>query len=264
MKRINFTTTLLFLLILCGTAHAQERGDGIAEGQKKDPVGVISGRSGSGIGSQGQSGSNRWFSKNIDYANSPGYVRPFIKGLSDFGIKAGGNFQEMGTSPFTQQFTPGIVGGIYFRRFYRVTAFKIEALASSAHYESSQPAGYYTVHASDSVTKSSFKAMYISIPAMFELRLYRDLYIEVGPQYSYLLSSADKNGVFSKIYKQNDIFYKSEFSGLIGLEVNLPRKFKVDVRYIKGITDVNNSVYPKAYLQWQINSLQATLSYRLY
>lgn len=266
MKQIYFAATLLLLFIAVSTANAQERGDGKAESVDKNPDGIISGRTGTdrpGGFEKGKS-SNAWFNKNMAQAGDKSDNRPFVHGVSDFGIKLGGNFQEIGTSPFTSQFNPGIVGGLYFRRFYRVTAIEIEALASSAHYISSQPAGYFTTHASDSVTKSEFRTIYLSVPMMFQLQVIKRLFVEVGPQYSYLISSADKNGAFTKIYKKDDVFYKSEFSGVVGLEYLYNRKFKIDVRYVKGITDVNNNLYPKAYLEWTINSLQATVSYRLY
>ena len=99
---------------------------------------------------------------------------------------------------------------------------------------------------------------------MGQLMVFKDIYFELGPQYSYLLSYSEKNGAFSKIYGADDIFKKSEFSMVIGVEAKFDKKFKFDLRYIKGLTDVNNSVYPSAYLQWNINSIQATIAYKLY
>ena len=86
----------------------------------------------------------------------------------------------------------------------------------------------------------------------------------LGPQYSHLISSSDKNGEFTKIYGKNNVFYKSEFSMVGGFEIQLPHALRIGARYIKGLTDVNNSIYPKAYEAWTINTVQITFSYRLY
>ncbi len=255
MKRVHFTSILLLLLLSCAATYAQERGDGSAQnGTKANDKGITTGRSG-----------KRILGAVNEYNNGDVFrSKPFVPGTSDFGVKAGVNFQELATSPFAPKLTAGIVGGLYFRRYWRVTGVKIEALASSAHYVSKEPAAYYASSAKDTVSKSEFKAIYLSVPVLGELRLYHEIYIEIGPQYSHLMASSDKNGAFSHIYGKSDIFFKSEFSGVIGIEAGLPYGLKIDARYCKGLTDVNNSIYPQAYLQWTINTIQATVSYNLY
>src|SRR5262249_6538372 len=156
--------------------------------------------------------------------------RPSVPGLSDFGVKLGGNFTQMATSPFTNGFAPGIVGGLYVRRFWRVTAVEVELLASSAPYVCRDAAAASAPNASDTVSKSQFRSIYIRVPVMFSLKVSNTLYAETVPEYSYLLSSADKNNAFTNAYKKSDIFHKSEFSWVLGLEMKLPKKFKVGVR----------------------------------
>jgi len=268
MKRINFVTTLLLVLFLCTVSRAQERGDGLATPKNNDK-GIITGRTGPDNGN-GQiiHGTNSWFDKNmmLQYwtKHKDGTPFPFTLGLSEFGVNLGGNFQEMAHSPFTKSFKPGLVGGLYYRRYWRLTAVKVELLGSTAHYVSTQAAGVYATHPTDSTSKSFFKTRYFSLPVLAQLMVVKDVYLELGPQYSYMLSYSEKNGVFSKIYGPDNIFKNSEFSMIIGAEAKINRKFKFDLRYIKGMTDVNNSVYPSAYLQWNINAIQATVYYRLY
>ena len=268
MKRIYFVTTLLLVLFLSKSGYAQERGDGLAA-PKPDDKGIITGRTGRDNGNGVIiHGTNPWFDKNMmlqywSRRKSAG-MYPNTLGLSEFGVKLGGNFQAVVHGPFTRSFKPGLVGGIYYRRYWRFTAVKVELLGSSAHYVSTQSAGVYAKHPIDSTSKSFFRGKYLSIPVMGQLRVLDDVYIEFGPQYSYLLSYTEKNGAFSKIYGSDNIFKKAEFSLLIGAEARINKKMEFDIRYIKGLTDVNNSVYPSAYLQWNINSIQASLAYKLY
>ena len=263
MRRIHCGITLLILLVLGTATQAQERGDGKASPTQKDPSGILTGRDGYSAGPAG--GTNPWFNKNMRYAqDASDGPQQFVKGISDLGIKLGGDMQQMQHSPFGGQLSPGIIGGIYLRRFWRITALKVEALVNSAKYTSTQPAAEYaTNHPSDSTAKSIFKSVYLSIPALAELKVYHTIYLEVGPQYSYLLTYKDKNDAFTKIYGHNDIFHPSEFSGVLGAEMTINSKLKAEIRYVKGLTDVNNSVYPKAYLQWNVNSIQAMVSYKL-
>ena len=261
MKRIHFITILLLLLLLGSAAQAQERGDGLGNNDERNPHAIASGRIGAGAIVRGR---NRWFENNLRYGRKTDGTLPFTPGITELGVKLGGNIQQMAHSPFEKQFSLGLIGGVHYRRYWRITGVKVELLGSSAHYTSNEPAAYNaTTHPSDSVTKSSFRALYVSLPALGLIRAYKNIYLELGPQYTYMVSYADKNGAFSKIYKRSDIFYRSEFSGIIGAEARISHKFKADLRYIKGLTDVNNSVYPKAYLQWNINSVQATVMYRL-
>ena len=187
-------------------------------------------------------------------------------GISEYGVKAGLNCQQMAHSSFTNTFFPGALAGVYFRRHWRFTAIKIELLGTTGHYTSAQAVGSVATPAENNTSKSTFNTTYLSLPALAQLRIHRDpdLWLEVGPQYTYLLTYSDKSDIFSKEYGQDNIFKRSEFSGVIGAEYKINTRFKVDLRYAKGLTDVNNSVYPQAYLQWNINSIQATLSYKLY
>ncbi len=276
MSRIPFLSALLLVLLVSVAATAQERGDGEAAARRQiHDKDIIDGRGSKG---KGRAGSRSGAANANQGKNTTGVFRkfgndegesepaPFSHGRTELGAKLGVNFQEMAKSPFSPNFAPGVVGGGYFRRYFRRTGLRMELLASTGSYTSQNPAAYYAEHTAtmDTVTKSAFRAVYLSVPILFEQRIFRKVYVQVGPQISYLLSSKDKNGEFTKIYGRNDIFKKAEFSMLIGAEYQLPYKLRVGARYIKGLTDVNNSVYPKAYFAWTVNSLQVSVSYNLF
>ena len=274
MGKIGFLVTLLFLLTLSVATRAQERGDGSADGGKREKRVVRDHETWGGY--DGEQRSKRLGGKRLKIRlkwNTPENskktdrpVRRWPHGETEIGAKLGLNFQELSQSPFSPSFNPGIVGGGYFRRFFGGSGVRVELLGSTASYTSQNPAAYYATHTAgtDTVTKSAFRGIYISIPAMFEQRAFKKLYLLFGPQYSRLISSSDKNGEFTKIYSKSNVFFKSEFSLVGGFEVQLPHALSIGARYVYGLTDVNNNIYPKSYLAWTINSIQATFSYRFY
>ena len=273
MGRIPFFAVLLFSLLLAGAAGAQERGDGVADGGKREKRVVHDHDKYQRHDTRNEGIFMRLSKHKIKFSwNTPEsipdseYYSRSPRGETDLGVKVGFNFQEMIKSPFSPSFNPGVVAGGYFRRFWGSSGIRGELLINTASYNSENPAAYYAPHTvgTDTTTKSAFKAMYISIPVMFEQKCFHKLYLLLGPQYSYLVSSSDKNGEFTKIYGKSNIFYKSEFSLVGGFEVQLPHALRIGARYVKGLTDVNNSIYPKAYEAWTMNAVQLTFSYRLY
>ena len=76
---------------------------------------------------------------------------------SDWGIKAGGNFQQLSASPFVPAYNTGYVAGLYVAKHWNKVALRVEALVSNAHYTTEKSAtyglfyekGYDTVHKGD-------------------------------------------------------------------------------------------------------------------
>ncbi len=274
MGRIPFLAILLCFLLFSAAASAQERGDGSAEGGKREKR-VVHDKNKDKYSDKSREERKRERRENRrkfkltwntpEKTDAVSY-KPSPHGETDLGAKLGFNFQEIVKSPFSPSFNPGVVAGGYFRRFWGRSGIRAELLVNTASYTSQNPAAYYVQHttSTDTVTKSAFKTAYLSIPAMFEQRCSQKVYLLFGPQYSLLVSSSDKNGEFTKIYSKNNVFFKSEFSLVAGFEVQLPHAIRIGARYIKGLTDVNNNVYPKAYEAWTINAIQVAFSYRFY
>ncbi len=273
MSRIPLFTFLLFSILFSAAAGAQERGDGSAEGGKRQKRVVHDNDKYQHSSTKSEGIFRRLGRHKIKLTwNTPEsttdseYYRRSPRGETDLGVKVGLNFQEITKSPFSPSLNPGLVAGGYCRRFWGGSGIRGELLINTASYTSQNAASYYVPHiaSTDTVTKSAFKAVYLSVPIMFEQRIRHKAYLILGPQYSYLISSTDKNGEFTKIYNKSNVFFKSEFSLVGGFEIQLPHALRIGARYIKGLTDVNNSVYPKAYEAWTINTVQISFSYRLY
>ncbi len=168
----------------------------------------------------------------------------------DLGIKVGGNFNQLAGTGFKKAYQPGIVGGVFVGVRKGKMGVRAEGLVSSAKYT-------YTYTAT---TDGTFKNIYLDIPLLFEYKIIPRLWAQVGPQFSNVISvSADPNppaGTDPKSY------FKSSFSGVLGLEAKLPAHLVVGARYILGITDVNDVSFGTAGGSWKTRTIQAYVGFR--
>ena len=185
---------------------------------------------------------------------------------SDFGIKAGANFQQIAGSPFVPAYNTGFVAGLYGAKHWDKVGLRIEVLVSNAQMNTEHPVSYGMFHekGSDSTSKGDFKAMYVSIPVLLEAKMSKRVNFEIGPQYNYMLSFTDNNGAYTKQFKNDKILKTGEVCLALGFNFKLPYKLNLDLRYVKGITDINKNTYYRALDAWNNNAGQVTLSYKLY
>jgi hypothetical protein len=184
---------------------------------------------------------------------------------SDFGIKGGVNYQAIMGSAFKPAYNAGYVAGIYGAKHWDKVGLRIEVLASSAHYttEKAPTSSLFYEKGMDTVKKGDFNCMYLSVPILLEIKLKNKLFLEVGPQYNYLLSTNDNNGAYTKQFKNDNIFKSGEYCFDIGINYNLSHHFNIGARFVTGINNINKDTYPHAYDSWTAYSAQAALSIRL-
>lgn len=83
---------------------------------------------------------------------------------------------------------------------------------------------------------------YISVPLMLQYNIIPGLYIEGGPEVSYLLSAKDKfNGTSN--YEAETIDYTDELNKIdvgvgIGIGYNITQNFGLNARYVPGLFDI--------------------------
>ena len=172
-----------------------------------------------------------------------------------FGVKLGANFNELhttNTAAIQQAYKPGIVGGLFLSVRKGKFGGRLEGLLNSSNYT-------YTYNAAQNGT---YKNLYLEIPLLFEYRIIDRLWAQAGPQFSDILSvSANPNprpSVDPKTY------FKSEFSGVIGLEAKLPVHLMLGVRYILGVTNVNNEALTQVSGSWKNRTIQAYVGFRFF
>lgn len=129
---------------------------------------------------------------------------------------------------------------------------RVEVLASSMHYTFR--------HITDSAgQKGDFTALNINIPAMLQYNLFSVVLLQAGAQYSTLISIKNNAG-YSGDAKL--LFKSSELSFVGGAEAQLPYNFMVGVRYIHGLSNMNNNTvfYNE---EWKHSAFQLTVGYRI-
>jgi hypothetical protein len=139
----------------------------------------------------------------------------------DLGIKFGGNYDHISGNGWNSNYHTGYNSGIFLG--FRESFFGIqgEALAASARY----------THAPN----TDINNLFLHVPVLFQIRLIPRVWLQAGPQYSFLLASRFAGG-----NNAADYFKQSGFSGVAGIQVFLPLHLVVGARYIFGLSDWNN------------------------
>jgi hypothetical protein len=160
------------------------------------------------------------------------------------GVKLGANFQELSGSTWDNAYKAGFTGGAFVGVTKKKMGVQVEALVSSAKFSANESAN------SPSVT---FNNLYLNVPVLFEYKLINRLWLQVGPQFSDLVSTNNNDHI-------NNAFKTSDFGGALGLQVILPVHLVASARYILGFTNVNN--LPGATGSWDNRSIQLSIGFR--
>ncbi|MCF8449279.1 MAG: PorT family protein [Taibaiella sp.] len=160
------------------------------------------------------------------------------------GVKIGVNMQQLagsGNAVWGDTYNPGIVGGAFASVHKRNIGVRVEALIKTAKFD---------FHNSN----LSVNTLSLDIPALFEYKIIKRVWLQAGPMYSSMIKAKASDG--SDI-KGN--FTTSDLSVVGGVEVSLPRKFTVGARYIKGLINVNRTATDEI---WKNTSFQFSVGYR--
>ena len=170
----------------------------------------------------------------------------------EFGIKLGANVQSIsGPEMWEQSYNPGIAGGIFVGMHKNKIGVRLEILASTSRYNARTLA--------DSLgNKGDFRATYLNLPVLFEYCIIPKLLLQVGPQYSNMLSIKSVTA-FSGDVKA--LFNQSEFAGVIGFEGKLPKHISAGARYIYGFSDLNNQGITNE--KWSTSTIQVYAAYAI-
>jgi len=172
----------------------------------------------------------------------------------EFGAKLGANLQSISSKTWDNNFQTGIVAGITLGMHHKKVGVQAEVLISTTSFSSPILV--------DSATnnKDLLRAVSINIPIMFEYSFIPRLKIQVGPQYTNMISVKSTKGYFG----DPKVFFKqTEFSGVIGLEAKLSKHVNAGVRYLIGLTNINNDwVTPASIDPWKTQAIQICVGYK--
>jgi Outer membrane protein beta-barrel domain len=119
---------------------------------------------------------------------------------------------------------------------------------------------YTTYHLRDSfISGGSLNNVSIDIPVLFEYNFLPHAWIQIGPQFSTLVSVT-----YDRATPDNDpknFFQTDNFSGVIGLELRLPYKLSLGARYTYGFSNIRASESPE---KWNASAIQAYLGLKIW
>ena len=101
---------------------------------------------------------------------------------------------------------------------------------------------------------------YQNVPVIFKVYFARFFNLQAGPQLG-LLTFAQKDGSGSSTVDLKDDLKKTSLSLCLGAGVDLPMKVNFDVRYVMGLSDINDIPGENSINN---NILQASIGYRLF
>nr|WP_315028280.1 porin family protein [uncultured Chryseobacterium sp.] len=145
-----------------------------------------------------------------------------------FGLKAGLNISSLSNSDSNSK--AGFYGGVF-------------ANIPVAQDFSVQPEVLYSGMGAKAKGNSDLKVNldYIAVPVMFQYNALPNLYLEAGPQFSFLINSKFKNNSASVDAK--DTFKTFDFGLGLGAGYYFTPNIGVNVRYVAGLTDVNKEKF---------------------
>ena len=108
-------------------------------------------------------------------------------------------------------------------------------------------------------SEDEYDFSYINIPVLFKLYLAGGLNLQVGPQFG-LLTSAALNAADGSETDIKNTLKGSDISLCFGAGIDLPFKLNADVRYVLGVSDVNDLAGATDALKNKV--IQVSLGYR--
>jgi hypothetical protein len=115
----------------------------------------------------------------------------------------------------------------------------------------------------DSIKDGSFRVNNLSIPLLLNIKLFSRAVIQLGPQFTGVVSVRDKD----ELFKDAKSLFKSSFDGVIGVNLKLPAHLDIGARYIIGLSNMHSTNGTNTTQQvddtWKQRTLQIHLGYSI-
>ncbi|UXP32332.1 PorT family protein [Reichenbachiella agarivorans] len=151
----------------------------------------------------------------------------------ELGVKAGLNFNSASIDAASNGGSVKDVADT--RTGYHFGAYAVIALGPLAL----QPEAYYSVQGADidvNGAKGAINSNYLQVPVLLRFNFLKMFNVHVGPQFGFVIKNElDANGSVEDL--KNDT-KSGDFSIAAGAGVDLPFNLNVNVRYVKGFTEM--------------------------
>ena len=105
------------------------------------------------------------------------------------------------------------------------------------------------------MTNGRFRLNYFNIPLIAQVRILNRVWLQVGPQYSGIVSVEDKDEF---VNDASQLFENGTISLIGGLWVEMTRHLNAGARYVLGLSDLNKTDLES----WKQRDLQIHIGYK--
>jgi hypothetical protein len=158
------------------------------------------------------------------------------------GVKTGANFNQIDGKYWENGYKASLQGGVFFTIQGVILGVQVEGTFTQSTYVAgsgfNQLYKDYFNTGMDSIQGGSFKVNYLSVPILLNMKLLPFLKMQVGPQYSGVVSVQDEKSLMKDA---KSLFKSGSMDGVVGIWVDLPMRLNVGVRYIVGLSNINSN-----------------------
>lgn len=185
---------------------------------------------------------------------------PVVKRISfSGGPKLGVNLSKLNGTSWDGGYKTNLLGGAWLSLHGKRFGVQLEGLFSQTSYVTGP--GFDSVYyqyiraGKDSLQSGKFQVSYFNIPLMVQVKILNRVWLQVGPQYSGVVSVRDVDE-FTK--DAESLFSKGALSGAGGLWIEMTRHLNAGVRYVIGLTDINETAVSES---WKQRDVQIHIGY---
>ncbi len=175
------------------------------------------------------------------------------------GPKLGINLSKLDGQSWDGGYKTNLLGGAFLSVHGNRFGAQIEGLFSQTTYVTGS--GFDTIYnqyinaGKDSLTNATFRISYFNIPVMAQVRILSRVWLQVGAQYSGVVSVKDKDEFLKDA---ESLFNKGSIAAVGGLWIDVTKRINVGARYVMGLSNLNED-YDKVAETWKQRDVQIHL-----
>lgn len=158
------------------------------------------------------------------------------------GVKVGANMYKNSSDYVVDKYYGYPLGGVYLG----LSGEKMSLMVEGNFTQTSMVTGdnfnevfrSYIKNGREQIDDARFTFTEFSVPVLLGFKVLPATWLELGPQFTKIVSMNDKEDVLNEI---RDVYKDSYVSAAIGLRIKLPLHFHVSARYVHGLSDINRT-----------------------
>jgi len=175
------------------------------------------------------------------------------------GPKVGVNLSKMDGHSWDGGYKTNLLGGAWLAVHGSRFGIQVEGLYTQSTYITG--AGFDTIYkqyimaGKDSLQGGQFRMSHFNIPIMAQVRILNRVWLQVGPQYSGVLTLTDKDGF---VRDATELFKEGTISAVGGLWVEMSRHLNAGARYVMALSNLNKTDEES----WKQRDVQIHIGYK--